>query len=75
MDEKFHHFQEDIRQGQEDSAAKALKRAKYDKPYVFKRKGNEAQALFKAKVDEALVQADSDIADISPGPVESPAIC
>ena len=41
---------------------------------MFKRKGNEAQALFNAKVDEALAQADSDIADIASGPVESPAI-
>ena len=51
-----------------------MKWAKYDKPYVFKRKGNEAQALFNAKVDEALAQAVSDIANISPVLIESPAI-
>ena len=74
MDEKFHRFQEEIRLGLEDAAAKALKWDKYEKPYVFRRKGNETQAIFNAKVDEALAQADYDIADIAPGPVESPAI-
>ena len=44
MDDKFAKFQAEVRQGQEDAAAKALKRARYDRPYVFKRKGYEAQA-------------------------------
>ena len=44
-------------------------RHKYDKAYFIKYKGNEAQALFNAEVDEALAQAESDIADIYIGPV------
>ena len=51
-----------------------MKRAKYKKPYLFRRKGNEAQALFNAKVAKALAQAKNDIADIPPGLAESPAI-
>ena len=31
--------------------------------------------LFNTKVDEALAQAKSDIADVPPGLAESPAIC
>ena len=61
MDEKLAQFQEEIRQGQEDAASRALKWARYDKPYVFKKRGNEEQASFNAKVDEALVQAESDL--------------
>ena len=39
MDERFAEFRTEVRQGQEDAAAKALKRARYEKPYEFKRKG------------------------------------
>ena len=48
MDEKFSEFQVEVRQGQEEAAVKALKRARYEKPYTFKRKGNEEQATFNA---------------------------
>ena len=75
MDEKLHCFQEEVRQGQEDVVAKVLERVKYDKSYCFQQKGNEAQVFFNAKVNEALAQAESDIADIPPGLAKSPAIC
>ena len=35
-----------MKQGQEDVAAKVLKRVRHDKPYAFRRKGNEEQASF-----------------------------
>ena len=50
---------------------KALKRAWYEKPYSFKKKGNEVQALFNTKLDEALAQAENDDALVvtsSPSP-------
>ena len=74
MDDKFAKFQAEVRQGQEDAAAKALKRARYDRPYAFKQKGNEAQVAFNAKVDQAWAQAEDDIADIAPTPATTPAI-
>ena len=46
MEERFEEFRTEVRQGQEDAAAKALKRAKYEKPYTYQRKGNEEQATF-----------------------------
>ena len=43
MEEKFSHFQSEVQQGQEEAATKALNRARFEKPYTYKRKGNEAQ--------------------------------
>ena len=73
MDERFAEFRAEIRLGQEDVAAKALKRARYEKPYEYKRKSNQDQAAFNAKVDEAVAEAEHQIEEAawtidSPGP-------
>ena len=68
VDEKLQQFREEIRQGQEEAATKAVKRARYEKPYVFRKRGNEEQASFNAKVEEALSQAESDLSSISAPP-------
>ena len=34
-------FKEEIRQGQEEAATKALKRARHEKPNQYQKKGNE----------------------------------
>ena len=57
MDEKLPQFQVEVRLGQEEAAAKVVKKARYEKPYTFRRKANEAPAHFNARVDEALAQA------------------
>ena len=74
MEEKLAQFRSEVRLGQEEAAAKALKRARYEKPYSFKRKGNEAQALFNSKLDETLAQAESDAASVAAGPSAAPAL-
>ena len=56
MEERFAEFRAEIRLEQEDAAARALKRARYEKPYEYKRKGNQEQAAFNAKVDEAVAR-------------------
>jgi gas vesicle protein len=61
FDRRFSEFQAEVRQGQEDAAAKALKRVRRDKPYPFKRKGNEEQATFNDKVDEAMAEAQAEL--------------
>ena len=61
MEEKLGEFRTEVRQGQEEAAAKALKRARYEKPYAFKRKGNEEQAEFNAKVDETAAEAEAEL--------------
>ena len=47
MDDKLARFQAEVRQGQEDAAAKAMKRARYEQLYIFIRKGNEARATLQ----------------------------
>ena len=74
IDAKLAEFREEIYQGQENAAAKALKRARFDKPNVFEKRGNEEQASFNAKVDEALAQVESDLASIEAGPVLTPEV-
>ena len=67
-------FCDKIRQGQENAAAEALKWARYDKPYVFRKRGNEEQANFNAKVDEALAQATSDLSAVAATPASTSAV-
>ena len=50
LSDKFVHFQEEVKRGQEDAATKALKRVRREKSYVYRRKGNEEQALFNEKI-------------------------
>ncbi len=44
-----------------------MKRARHDKPYSYKKKGNEEQATFNARVDEAFVEAESTFAGAGAG--------
>ena len=48
--------------GQEEAAMKSLKRAWFNKPSVFKKQVNKEHSSFIAKVNEVLVQAESDLA-------------
>ncbi len=61
FDNQFAEFRAEVRLGQEEAAAKALKRVRYDKPYTYKKKGNEEQATFNARVDEALAETQADL--------------
>ena len=63
-------FKEEVHQGQEDAVTKALRRARYEKPYQFCRKGNKEQTSFNVRVDEALSDAQLDL----PRPGTSPAL-
>ena len=49
LEDKFVYFQAEVHQEQEEAAAKTLKTAKYKKPYVYQRKGNEVQAMFNTR--------------------------
>ena len=71
MEAKFAEFRSEVRQGQEDAAARALKRACHEKPYSFKRKGNEEQASFNSKVDESITEAKSELAEAGPSSTPS----
>ena len=61
LSSKFVQFRDEIKRGQEDAAEKALKRVRREKPYVYKRKGNEEQAIFNEKVEEAIASAQLEL--------------
>ena len=62
IDGKLAEFRDEVRIGQEDAAAKALKRVHLEKPYAFRRKGNEEQATFNSKLEDAIQEAQAEIA-------------
>ena len=45
---------------------------RYEKPYEYKRKGNQEQAAFNAKVNEAVAEAELQIEEA--GPSTAPAL-
>ena len=61
FDNKFAEFRVEVRQGQEDAAAKAVKKVRHEGPYSFKRKGNEEQAGFNEKVEDVVAEAQAHI--------------
>ena len=61
-------FKDEIRQSQDEVASKALKKVKLDKPFVFKRKGNEEQATFNSKVESAVTEAQTELEGIPTSP-------
>ena len=68
IDHKLAEFRAEVKQGQEDAAAKALKRVRHDKPYSFRRKGNEEQSSFNEKVEEVVLEAQAELADVRDSP-------
>ena len=70
VEAKLQQFCEEIRQGQEEPATKAMKQARYEKPYTFRRHRNEEQATFNAKLKESLAQAESELLAILTAPWE-----
>ena len=76
MDTKLLWFEEEIRQGKEETALRAVKWACYKKSYIFRRCHNEEQAGFKSKVDEAMTQVESELSAVksSPSSIQSIAV-
>ena len=74
VDAKLQQFREQIRQSQEEATAKTVKWARSKKPYTFRRRVNEEQETFNAKLEETLPQAKSDLSAIPIAPAMSSAI-
>ena len=73
FEKKLEEFRAEVRQGQEDTATRVLKRSRLlEKPYVYRRKGNEEQAKFIDKVEDVLAEANSELSQVAPS--SSPAI-
>ena len=71
FDKKLEEFKDEVHQGKEEAATKALKHAQYDRGYTFRKKGNEAQTRFNEKVQESVADAQAALAT---APRESPSI-
>ena len=68
IDHKFKEFRAEMKQGQEDAAAKGLKRVRHNKPHTFRRKGNEEQANFNEKVEEVFAEAQAELSNVWSSP-------
>lgn len=62
-------FKEEVRQGQEEAVARALKRALTDEHYTFKKKSNEEQATFNSEVQEPLREVKTALESAGKAPV------
>ena len=58
---KLTEFRQEVKEGQEGAAAKALKRVQLENPYTYRRKENEDQVKFNSKVQEVLQEADAEM--------------
>ncbi len=57
MDDQLAAVRQELQHGQEEAAAKALKRVRREKPYAYKR--NEEQSMFNEQVAEKIAEAQS----------------
>ena len=70
MDDKLAGFKADVRQAQEDAAAKAVTRAQLEKPYHYKKKAHEEQARFNDQVSACIREAQGSIATSDETPAQ-----
>ena len=70
LDQKLADFRSDMKETQEEAAAKAASRVRREKPYEYKKKAHEEQATFNEKVRESVREAQ----DALETAADSPAI-
>ena len=73
MDEQLEGMRAEIRLSQEDAVAKAVKRVRRNKPYAFRKKGNEEQAAFVMRVADVIAEAEAELRELPTG-ATSPAV-
>ena len=61
MDVQLAEMRMEMRQSQDEAAAKAVKRVRRDKAYVYRKKGNEEQAHFNHQVEEVVADATAEL--------------
>ena len=54
MNQKFTDFKAEMKGAQEEAVAKAASRVQREKPYDYKKKAHEEQAIFNEKVQDAV---------------------
>ena len=59
LDEKLKKLEANVTASQQDTTERAIKRAKRDRPYEFRKKGHQEQYLFNAEVADGVETATS----------------
>ena len=66
LDEKLKKLEQDVATAQEDATKQAIKRAKRERPYEFRKKGHQEQFLFNAEVADRVEAAAKKIQKLAP---------
>ena len=66
LDEKLKKLEHDVASGQEDATERAVKRAKRERPYEFRKKGHQEQYLFNAEVTDRVETAAKKLQKLAP---------
>ena len=70
LDEKLKKLEQDVATAQEDATERAIKRAKRDRPYEFRRKGHQEQFMFNEEVADRVEAAAKKIQKLAPADVK-----
>ena len=62
---KLADFKADVRQAQDDAAAKAVSRVQHEKSYPYKKKSHEEQARFNNEVEQCIHEAQEGMAVVA----------
>ena len=68
LDQKLAEFKSDVQQAQEEAATKAANRVRREKPFEFKKKAHEEQAIFNEKVEDAVKEAQAALSSVEDSP-------
>ena len=66
LDEKLKKLEADVTASQQDATERAIKRAKRDRPYEFRKKGHQEQYLFNAEVADRVETATRKLQKLAP---------
>ena len=68
LDQRFADFKSEMKGAQEEAAAKAASRVHLEKPYQYKKKTHEEQAIFNDKLTEAIKEASTTLKEAADSP-------
>ena len=67
MDDQLEGMRAEVRLSQEDTTVKGVKRVQRDKPYAYRKKGNEEQAASIKRVTDVIAEAEAEFSELSTG--------
>ena len=70
LDDKLKKLEQDVATAQEDATERAIKRAKRERPYEFRKKGHQEQFLFNTEVADRVEAAAKKLQKLTPADVK-----